>query len=681
MSALSIQPPYPAFAGTDGLPLENGYIWIGTVNLNPQVNPIAVYWDAALTIPAAQPIRTLNGYPMYQGTPARFYAASDYSILVQNSKGSLVYSAPAATERYNEGVISSINASNVLAVAGYTGGVQRTQQSVNDDRVCVFDFMTPAQIAAVKAGTSVEDLSTAFEQAINTSKRVYIPKGRYRVNVQIDSKTILEGDGSQSTILHPYDNNVAIMTYTFTAQQTPSYAFWDYHSEVHGIGFWGRTSRVGVGFTFGQTLPSNYQTNDELANNVKFFGCRFFDLEKGIQFPFGNIGTEIYSCGFSSNKYGVYALNNKFGNGMHAGNKYFFGGEFSGNDCGLYVNDTVQGGGAAGIEFFGTIMEFNQIAAYVYSNTRPFIQCMFDGVWFESNGATRTSGSTTVTIDSWSGTTVTPQTIDRHTLILDGDGGRMLCRNVFFTDVEIKATNAQVTALNCHAERESGNIGAPCIVANTSSIIIEDSYTGFGNPQGNNIIVTGFVDLQETAISSSTAAGGRWFPTTQRGAKLADYGPSKAITLPLTTAYTLGGGAFTLLGTVVSDGRIYDECNEFSRAAFLSSEFVRYDSNVITTTAGWYVFTMDVKVSAGNPAFFVWNRGNAQLAADMTCPAQNKWFTFAGYGYSAGGDTLYFDIRGSNATCTWRNSALQLLRFDTKQEAQAFLNSGAFAES
>jgi hypothetical protein len=93
MSALSIQPPYPAFAGTDGLPLENGYIWIGTVNLNPQVNPIAVYWDAALTIPAAQPIRTLNGYPMYQGTPSRFYAASDYSILVQNSKGSLVYTS------------------------------------------------------------------------------------------------------------------------------------------------------------------------------------------------------------------------------------------------------------------------------------------------------------------------------------------------------------------------------------------------------------------------------------------------------------------------------------------------------------------------------------------------------------------------------------------------------------
>jgi hypothetical protein len=93
MSALSIQPPYPAFAGTDGLPLENGYIWIGTVNLNPQVNPIAVYWDAALTIPAVQPIRTLNGYPVYQGTPSRFYAATDYSIQVLDSKGSVVYTS------------------------------------------------------------------------------------------------------------------------------------------------------------------------------------------------------------------------------------------------------------------------------------------------------------------------------------------------------------------------------------------------------------------------------------------------------------------------------------------------------------------------------------------------------------------------------------------------------------
>lgn len=93
MSTIEVQPPYPAFAGVDGQPLENGYIWIGAVNLSPQVNPIAVYWDDAQTIPAVQPIRTLGGYPVYQGTPSRFYVGGDYSIQVQDKNGSVVYTS------------------------------------------------------------------------------------------------------------------------------------------------------------------------------------------------------------------------------------------------------------------------------------------------------------------------------------------------------------------------------------------------------------------------------------------------------------------------------------------------------------------------------------------------------------------------------------------------------------
>ncbi|MCA3160491.1 MAG: hypothetical protein ING31_13075, partial [Burkholderiales bacterium] len=93
MPALSVSPPFPIFTDTDGQPLENGYVWIGTANLNPITNPVAVFWDAALTQPAAQPIRTLNGYPSNAGTPARLYVASYYSIQVQNKNGSVVYSA------------------------------------------------------------------------------------------------------------------------------------------------------------------------------------------------------------------------------------------------------------------------------------------------------------------------------------------------------------------------------------------------------------------------------------------------------------------------------------------------------------------------------------------------------------------------------------------------------------
>jgi hypothetical protein len=93
MSALSVEPPYPAFAEADGQPLEDGYIWIGTVNLNPVTNPIAAFFNAALTIAAVQPIRTSGGYAVYLGTPARIYVASDYSIQVQDKNGTVVYTS------------------------------------------------------------------------------------------------------------------------------------------------------------------------------------------------------------------------------------------------------------------------------------------------------------------------------------------------------------------------------------------------------------------------------------------------------------------------------------------------------------------------------------------------------------------------------------------------------------
>jgi hypothetical protein len=136
MSALSIQPTFPIFTGTDGLPLENGYIWIGTANLDPQGNPIAVFWDAALAIPAGQPIRTLNGYPSRSGTPARIYVNSDYSIRVQDSKGSLVYSAPQATERYG----NIINADGVVYDPPFIGGVATTVEDKLAQTPSIQDF-------------------------------------------------------------------------------------------------------------------------------------------------------------------------------------------------------------------------------------------------------------------------------------------------------------------------------------------------------------------------------------------------------------------------------------------------------------------------------------------------------------------------------------------------------------
>lgn len=172
MSALSIQPTYPIFTDIDGQPLEAGYIWLGVANLDPQTNPITVYWDAALTILAPQPIRTLAGYPSNNGTPGRLYVDSDYSIRVMNKNGSTVYSAPSATERYNEVVISTMNALEVVYDPPFTGAVQTNVAAVLSETVSIKDF------GAV--GDGVTNSSTAILNALQSGAQfVYVPPGTY----------------------------------------------------------------------------------------------------------------------------------------------------------------------------------------------------------------------------------------------------------------------------------------------------------------------------------------------------------------------------------------------------------------------------------------------------------------------------------------------------------------------
>jgi hypothetical protein len=170
MSALSVQVPFPVFQNSQGQPLEDGYVWIGQANLDPQVNPINVYWDAALTISAAQPIRTLGGYPSNSGTPARLYVNSDYSIRVMNKNGSVVYSAPVANERLSADLVS-------YQPAG-TGAVATTVQNQLRKEHFVSDFSTLED--AITAATGL------FKLLVNDNLTVRIPTDSANLQTAVD---------------------------------------------------------------------------------------------------------------------------------------------------------------------------------------------------------------------------------------------------------------------------------------------------------------------------------------------------------------------------------------------------------------------------------------------------------------------------------------------------------------
>jgi hypothetical protein len=125
MTVYSITPQYPVFTDLNGLPLESGYIWIGEANLNPITNPLTITWDIEGLYAAAQPIRTLAGYPVNNGTPGNLYVNlgtfENYSILIKDKKSKTVY--------YKKNVEAELDKNSVFE-SDDSGGV-KTHSDIN----------------------------------------------------------------------------------------------------------------------------------------------------------------------------------------------------------------------------------------------------------------------------------------------------------------------------------------------------------------------------------------------------------------------------------------------------------------------------------------------------------------------------------------------------------------------
>ena len=165
----AITAPYPQFFDLDGNPLESGYIYVGTTGGNPETAPVAAYWDAARTIPAAQPLRTLHGYIVRSGTPAQVYVAGDFSLMVKTAQKVLVAYQPVASDYngilsvYNDLASSAVGKGSKLVafIQRMTGAVATWVEDKLAERISLNDFLTDAQRADIKAGTLAIDCTAA----------------------------------------------------------------------------------------------------------------------------------------------------------------------------------------------------------------------------------------------------------------------------------------------------------------------------------------------------------------------------------------------------------------------------------------------------------------------------------------------------------------------------------------
>lgn len=298
---VSVQPPFPYFTDTDGSALEDGYIWLGEENMNPQTNPVAVYLDDAFTQPIAQPIRTRSGYPAINGAIVRLYTQVNYSIQVNNKNGSLIYSAPTPTEVYGN-IDEETNAALVQYDPAGAGAISTTVQAKFRETVSVKDF------GAVGDGET--DDRAACQAAIDAAKligaSVYFPSGTYllRSTAGPDSKdnglvipyttpnsssnrVRLYGDGA-STVLKAGDNNMIVVRWS------------DSHCSMQGFSIDGngKTDVWALGVVpqdMNQISSVTYQLYNE------FTGIYVAECDEGIVMRCGpNVGGTDSGCWYNS---------------------------------------------------------------------------------------------------------------------------------------------------------------------------------------------------------------------------------------------------------------------------------------------------------------------------------------------------------------------------------------------
>jgi len=150
--------PFDSYRADSGVPLDAGKLYVGVANLDPITNPIAVFYDEALTIAAPQPLVTSGGYVWRSGAPARIYVAErQFSMRLLTSNGQQVFYEP-VYQGVEGRILDAVDALNTDLTARYIAA-----DVVLDDKILV-------QAQRITGETVARTSADAIEQEARTAQ-------------------------------------------------------------------------------------------------------------------------------------------------------------------------------------------------------------------------------------------------------------------------------------------------------------------------------------------------------------------------------------------------------------------------------------------------------------------------------------------------------------------------------
>ena len=549
------------------------------------------------------------------------------------------------------------------------------------------------------------DDSSAMMRAMWEGRRIKIPAGvRIKCNVVTPPSFHIEGETSKLSAIEPFDYSKPAIKVAWDN------LYWSYNRTIQDVSISNRApeeagyiAKSGIGIAMGRAGPDDF---DDVGPYPQYSGgmvlrnVTFRDLHKGFVAGAGNIGVEFYSCNAALCYYGFYFLDNKnipangntggaSGDIMHGGNKYFYGGEIDECKVGVYIHNVTFGFGC--VVFYGTIIEFNDIGVYVYSRNGLYPMAFYD-VWNEGNGQTMETPRTNINVDQWTGGTRSEVSMLPRTLIVDGDSAKINVFGGMLTDARIAATASRIIAREPHVETLRGHGGGSIDVVGAGTTVelhAPSTIGGLGTQLG--VSVYGVPNIARTGNEADTDTG-RSFT----------YSAARTFVAPPRTValhggmlgYAIGGfegisigyaeprlltGFASITTSVARFGRTFPYCAMVSATFPPSGLLIDNGASRTTTLAGWYVFSMDVRSLTGDSVTVrIGDLDTTQIWQAST--VGSGWHTFAGLAYLPADCTFFpaFSPAGGAGAVAFYFGAYQARRFNTKQDAENFISSGAY---
>ena len=178
-----VENPFPFYTDRNGDALDEGYVYIGVADQDPELFPQATFWDADLTVPSLQPLRTDAGYVVNPGagnSVAHVYTAGAYSIRVRNKLGVQVLYAPNVAPPELAPELAGPNGSTLVGfIHTGTDATLRTVQSK------LRDLVSPMDYGAVGNGVVNDDTALLNAAATHPWRLFTGSAGIYRITTNL----------------------------------------------------------------------------------------------------------------------------------------------------------------------------------------------------------------------------------------------------------------------------------------------------------------------------------------------------------------------------------------------------------------------------------------------------------------------------------------------------------------